>query len=221
MAAVSLDHPSSLSLARLPSFYPSPPEPYLKDVHKQQWKLILKQQASQSPRSYSEKSLLPNGTPNSAPATASVGTVPSASSGRVMQAGGTRILCVADVRGIYSSSPSRASTSNSSIGNLRSLNDLAKSAHADCIIHTGDFGFYDEHSLERIAEKWVCAQARFGFSQVAYILTDCLALGLSNTLPNTPRSFQKSSDVRSFSLHRTLPSKTEFHGMCCRSFRIS
>jgi hypothetical protein len=38
-------------------------------------------------------------------------------------------------------------------GNLRSLNDLAKSARADYIIHTGDFGFYDETSLERIAEK--------------------------------------------------------------------
>lgn len=39
-------------------------------------------------------------------------------------------------------------------GNLRSLNDLAKSARADYIIHTGDFGFYDETSLERIAEKY-------------------------------------------------------------------
>lgn len=38
-------------------------------------------------------------------------------------------------------------------GNLRSLNELAKSARADYIIHTGDFGFYDETSLERIAEK--------------------------------------------------------------------
>lgn len=39
------------------------------------------------------------------------------------------------------------------VGNLRSLNDLAKSARADYIIHTGDFGFYDETSLERIADK--------------------------------------------------------------------
>lgn len=39
------------------------------------------------------------------------------------------------------------------IGNLRSLNDLAKHARADYIIHTGDFGFYDDTSLERIAEK--------------------------------------------------------------------
>lgn len=48
-------------------------------------------------------------------------------------------------------------TSSSPAGNLRSLNDLAKSARADYIIHTGDFGFYDDSSLERIAEKWVVA----------------------------------------------------------------
>lgn len=43
----------------------------------------------------------------------------------------------------------------STTGNLRSLNDLAKQARADYIIHTGDFGFYDDTSLERIAEKYV------------------------------------------------------------------
>ncbi|ROT36511.1 hypothetical protein SODALDRAFT_282329 [Sodiomyces alkalinus F11] len=56
--------------------------------------------------------------------------------GRVVQTGPMRILCIADVR-----------------GNLNSLNELAKSARADHIIHTGDFGFYDDTSLERIAEK--------------------------------------------------------------------
>ncbi|KAG0645746.1 hypothetical protein D0Z07_8001 [Hyphodiscus hymeniophilus] len=56
--------------------------------------------------------------------------------GRVIQTGGVRVLCIADVR-----------------GNLRSLNDLAKQARADHIIHTGDFGFYDASSLDRIAEK--------------------------------------------------------------------
>lgn len=56
--------------------------------------------------------------------------------GRIIQTGPIRVLCIADVR-----------------GNLRSLNDLAKQAHADYIVHTGDFGFYDDTSLERIAEK--------------------------------------------------------------------
>lgn len=40
-----------------------------------------------------------------------------------------------------------------SVGHLRTLNELAKKANADYILHTGDFGFYDESSLERIAEK--------------------------------------------------------------------
>ena len=43
----------------------------------------------------------------------------------------------------------------STIGNLKSLNELAKQANAHHIIHTGDFGFYDDSSLERIAEKLV------------------------------------------------------------------
>ncbi|KAF3904041.1 hypothetical protein AA313_de0209322 [Arthrobotrys entomopaga] len=47
-----------------------------------------------------------------------------------------RILCVADVR-----------------GDLLSLNELAKKTNADIILHTGDFGFYDNTSITRIAEK--------------------------------------------------------------------
>ena len=42
-------------------------------------------------------------------------------------------------------------------GNLRSLNELAKAARADYILHTGDFGFYDETSLDRMADKSVRA----------------------------------------------------------------
>jgi hypothetical protein len=45
------------------------------------------------------------------------------------------------------------SKTDGSQGNLKSLNDLAKQARADHIIHTGDFGFYDETSLDRIADK--------------------------------------------------------------------
>lgn len=41
-----------------------------------------------------------------------------------------------------------------SVGNLKSLNELAKQARADHIIHTGDFGFYDDSSLDRIADKY-------------------------------------------------------------------
>lgn len=33
------------------------------------------------------------------------------------------------------------------------MNKLAKEARANYIVHTGDFGFYDDRSLDRIAEK--------------------------------------------------------------------
>lgn len=45
------------------------------------------------------------------------------------------------------------------LGNLRQLNELARNAKADYIIHTGDFGFYDNTSLDRIAEKYVKGQS--------------------------------------------------------------
>ncbi|KAK6587165.1 hypothetical protein PZA11_000455 [Diplocarpon coronariae] len=89
----------------------------------------------QRPHPYNNPGYLPNGTPGH------TGLPPGAApllpnNGRVIQTGGIRVLCVADVR-----------------GNLRSLNELAKQARADHIIHTGDFGFYDGTSLDRIAEK--------------------------------------------------------------------
>ncbi|KAJ5732216.1 hypothetical protein N7493_003697 [Penicillium malachiteum] len=77
---------------------------------------------------------LSNGAPQAAPAPGATPLLPN--NGRVIQNGPTRILCIADVR-----------------GNLKSLNELAKQARADHIIHTGDFGFYDDTSLERIADK--------------------------------------------------------------------
>ena len=43
------------------------------------------------------------------------------------------------------------------LGNLQSLNQLAADARANYIIHTGDFGFYDDRSLDRIADKYVQA----------------------------------------------------------------
>lgn len=81
-----------------------------------------------------------------------------------------RVLCVADVRGkrehgklgrpatcrrgtLLRFSPILTVFFFCWIGNLKSLNELAKQARADHIIHTGDFGFYDDTSLERIADK--------------------------------------------------------------------
>ncbi|KAK7051354.1 hypothetical protein VNI00_004854 [Paramarasmius palmivorus] len=47
-----------------------------------------------------------------------------------------RILCIADIR-----------------GHLSTLNDLAREANAAAIIHTGDFGFFESSSLERINDR--------------------------------------------------------------------
>ncbi|GLB33324.1 putative protein of unknown function (DUF2433) [Lyophyllum shimeji] len=47
-----------------------------------------------------------------------------------------RILCIADIR-----------------GRLSALNDLARDANAKAIIHTGDFGFFEANSLERINDR--------------------------------------------------------------------
>lgn len=104
---------------------------------------------------------MPNGA-NSGP-----GTGPAPSNGpnawsnnRVVQAGGSRILCVADVRGmhvmlvVYQCVHTPNPLIPPFIGNLKSLNELAKQARADHIIHTGDFGFYDDSSLDRIADKY-------------------------------------------------------------------
>ncbi|KAK5162768.1 uncharacterized protein LTR77_011199 [Saxophila tyrrhenica] len=91
-------------------------------------------QPPSQPRSYSQ-AFLPNGAPPVS------GPVPGArpldpNQGRVQQIGHARVLCIADVR-----------------GNLRQLNELARNAKAEYILHTGDFGFYDHASIERIAEK--------------------------------------------------------------------
>ncbi|KAI8724042.1 DUF2433 domain-containing protein [Fusarium sp. LHS14.1] len=88
------------------------------------------------PRPYNNpgSSYLQNGASGGLPPHGAAPLLPN--QGRVIQTGPIRVLCIADVR-----------------GNLRSLNDLAKQARADHIIHTGDFGFYDDTSLERIAEK--------------------------------------------------------------------
>ncbi|KAL0087395.1 hypothetical protein J3Q64DRAFT_1737237 [Phycomyces blakesleeanus] len=55
---------------------------------------------------------------------------------QVFDMDGKRILCTADVR-----------------GNIALLNKLAKDTNAQYIIHTGDFGFYEQSSLDRISDR--------------------------------------------------------------------
>ncbi|KAF2396964.1 hypothetical protein EJ06DRAFT_181146 [Trichodelitschia bisporula] len=92
---------------------------------------------SNQPRHFNPPNYLPNGAPAAGNNSMPSGATPTAANqARVFQTGPVRVLCIADVR-----------------GNLRSLNDLARDARANYIIHTGDFGFYDDKSLDRIAEK--------------------------------------------------------------------
>ncbi|GAB7365292.1 hypothetical protein MBLNU230_g6373t1 [Neophaeotheca triangularis] len=92
------------------------------------------QQPPSQPRAYSQAAGMPNGASFSGPVPGARPLEPN--QGRVQQIGHARVLCIADVR-----------------GNLRQLNELARNAKADYVIHTGDFGFYDNTSLDRIAEK--------------------------------------------------------------------
>ncbi|KAJ6534023.1 hypothetical protein DFH09DRAFT_993244 [Mycena vulgaris] len=55
---------------------------------------------------------------------------------KVLDTAHGRILCIADIR-----------------GRLSALNDLAREANAHAIIHTGDFGFFEANSLDRINDK--------------------------------------------------------------------
>ncbi|KAK5083879.1 hypothetical protein LTR05_006386 [Lithohypha guttulata] len=87
---------------------------------------------SQPRPQYQLQGYMPNGIPGGGPAAQPL----QPNNGRIIQNGPVRVLCIADVR-----------------GDLRSLNELAKTANANYILHTGDFGFYDDSSLERIAEK--------------------------------------------------------------------
>jgi hypothetical protein len=105
---------------------------------------------------FNNQGYLPNGAtgaPGSGPIP-STATALLPNNGRIVQAGAIRVLCVADVRGMLVRwSWSCDADTVPHLGNLRSLNELAKQANAQHVIHTGDFGFYDDGSLERIAEK--------------------------------------------------------------------
>ncbi|KAK4928998.1 hypothetical protein LTR66_016189 [Elasticomyces elasticus] len=103
--------------------------------------------------------MLPNGTGSA------LGAMPlQPNQGRIIQNGPTRVLCVADVR-----------------GDLRSLNDLAKTANANYILHTGDFGFYDNSSLERIADKTLKHVAQY-----SPLISDNVKRQIASSPPGRP-----------------------------------
>ncbi|KAF2209393.1 hypothetical protein CERZMDRAFT_122184 [Cercospora zeae-maydis SCOH1-5] len=123
----------------------------------------MAQQIPSQPRAYSQAYV-----PNAAPQPG--GPVPGArpldpNQGRVQQVGHARVLCIADVR-----------------GNLRQLNELAHNAKADYIIHTGDFGFYDDTSLDRIAEKTLKHVAQYSPLLSEQIKADIARIGTQQSI---------------------------------------
>lgn len=119
-------------------------------------------QAPNQPRPY-PGNYLPNG--SGAPSGPAPGAVPLLpNQGRVIQQGSARVLCIADVR-----------------GNLQSLNQLAADARANYIIHTGDFGFYDDRSLDRIAEKTLKHVAQY-----SPLLSDNVKRSIAAAPPQPP-----------------------------------
>jgi hypothetical protein len=84
-----------------------------------------------------------NGAP-SAQATSQNASTSQSQPPRVVLAGDTtRILCVADIRGDY-----------------HELNRLIKVHDATAVIHTGDFGFNELASLERMGDRRVILASR-------------------------------------------------------------
>ncbi|KAI0951849.1 hypothetical protein AcV7_007830 [Taiwanofungus camphoratus] len=73
----------------------------------------------------------PASSPNPRPPTHQVNTQT-----KVFDTAHGRLLCIADIR-----------------GRLSALNDLAREANASAIIHTGDFGFFEASSLDRINDR--------------------------------------------------------------------
>ncbi|KAH6865521.1 ser/Thr protein phosphatase family protein [Alternaria rosae] len=121
-------------------------------------------QAPNQPRPY-PGNYLPNGGAPGGPSGPAPGAVPLLpNQGRVIQQGSVRVLCIADVR-----------------GNLQSLNQLAADARANYIIHTGDFGFYDDRSLDRIAEKTLKHVAQY-----SPLLSDAVKRSIASAPPQPP-----------------------------------
>ncbi|KAI9800910.1 MAG: hypothetical protein M1833_003047 [Piccolia ochrophora] len=160
--------------------------------------------ANSRQNNFTNQSFLPNG---SAPSPGATNLLPN--NGRVVQAGGARILCVADVR-----------------GHLRSLNELAKQAKADHIIHTGDFGFYDDTSLDRIADKTLRHVAQYS-PLISDNVRKAIA-GLGPPGPQTPQVKQRFSpdqlplsEMPSF-LNKTFTFDVPVYTVCgaCEDVRV-
>lgn len=112
---------------------------------------------------------------------------------------GARILCVADVRGCISQ-----------------LNQLAERANAKYIIHTGDFGFYESTSLERISDRTLKHLLQYSTlipSQIRSRLSNAPTEQLRRTIEQTPAYLSEFSEFLSGQKKLNIPVYTVW-GAC-------
>lgn len=102
---------------------------------------------------------------------------------------GLRILCIAEIR-----------------GQLTHLNALAKKHNADCIVHTGNFGFFDASSVARISDPILQQIVAFSPLIDATSLSSSTSINTSNT--NSKANTKPTQDNKGALKRELLASKT-------------
>ncbi|KAF8511082.1 hypothetical protein JB92DRAFT_3144205 [Gautieria morchelliformis] len=93
---------------------------------------------------------------------------------RVLDTVAGRILCVADIR-----------------GRISSLNELSQEAGAKAVIHTGDFGFFENSSLDRINDRTLRHLIQYSpliptAQRNSLLLPEAPAASVRNTITTSP-----------------------------------
>ncbi|GJJ07801.1 hypothetical protein Clacol_002006 [Clathrus columnatus] len=93
---------------------------------------------------------------------------------KVFESGAGRILCIADVR-----------------GRINTINELVEEAKADVVIHTGDFGFFENSSLERINDRTLRHLVQYsplvsGAQRTSFLSPDVSPASIRNAITSSP-----------------------------------
>ncbi|TKY87032.1 hypothetical protein EX895_003709 [Sporisorium graminicola] len=115
----------------------------------------------------------------------------------VIDGPGGRIACVADVR-----------------GNLSLFNQIAAETRAQVIIHTGDFGFYDNNSLDRISDRTLRHLVQYS-TLIDPVLRSKL---LAADPPRGPAATEKGASAASMRQHIAQHQHQHHHGSFLSEF---
>ncbi|KAF8590277.1 hypothetical protein K439DRAFT_1382276 [Ramaria rubella] len=113
-----------------------------------------------------------------------------------------RILCVADIR-----------------GRISGLNELAREADAKAVIHTGDFGFFENSSLDRINDRTLRHLIQYSpliptAQRNSLLLPDAPSASIRNTIVSSPTPLlSEFSQLLSGSIKLAVPVYTVW-GAC-------